>query len=130
MTIEELRERCVYWQQRLRLQDWDVYVEYVRKDATDDWWGELSCREIQHRYAKVRIVEPGSFLAADWPREKTDPEYILVHELLHIYTEGILGVPPPGEQVDRDGVCNHWAEQMADAVAQALTNRSGQEDAR
>lgn len=123
MPIEELRARCKVWQQRLRLQDWEVYVEYVRKADADGWWGELTCREINHRYAKVRIVEPGSFLPEDHPREKTDPEYVLVHELLHIYTEGILGEPPEGQQVNRDGVCNHWAEQMADAVAQALVGR-------
>lgn len=129
MPIEELRELCVYWQKRLRLQDWEIYVEYVRKDAADGWWGELTVRHNLHRYARVRVVEPGSFLPPDWPREKTDPEYILVHELLHIYTEGILGEPPEGQQVNRDGVCNHWAEQMADAVAQALVGRSGIEAA-
>jgi hypothetical protein len=123
VTIEELRERCKVWQQRLRLQDWEIHVQYVRKTDADGWWGELSTRHINHRYARVSIVEPGSFIPEDWPREKTDPEHILVHELLHIYTEGILGEPPEGHEVNRDGVCNHWAEQMADAVAQALVGR-------
>jgi hypothetical protein len=116
VTIEQLRERCTVWQERLRLQDWQITVEYVRERTLDHAWGDLNRRHENHRMANIRITDPASFFAEDFQGNEviSDPEYILVHELIHVYTEGILA----GRE--REGKEDVWAEQTADALARAL----------
>jgi hypothetical protein len=119
VTIEELRERCLYWQKRLRLQDWKVKVEYVRDHQLPDCLGQVIRWNLDNRTAVIQLVEPGTFSMKDYPYGEFDLEDTLVHELLHLYTEGILG-RGAGASIDRDSAQNHFAEQMTDAVAAAL----------
>lgn len=116
MEIEALRDRCAYWQKVLRLQDWEIKVEYVREKTMPQAWGTVSKRHIGHRMATIEVCDPSSFSLLDFPDNDvvSDPEYVLVHELLHIYTEGIL------KDHERETTEDIWAEQMADTVARAL----------
>jgi hypothetical protein len=120
MTIDELRDRCTYWQKVLRLQDWEITVEYVRNAATDDtWWGRILRWNVDARTAVIQLVEPTSFSMEDYPYGHFDLEDTLVHEMLHIYTEGILGRGSDAS-MSRTSAENHFAEQMCDALSAAL----------
>ena len=122
MTLEELRATLPEWQRRLRLQDWTIVVEYVRKSDADGWWGELTIRQLVHRFAQIRIVDPATWQLEDHPTDEiaSDPEYVLVHELVHIYTDGTLGLDDSAVKINRGSARNIWAEQSADAIARAL----------
>lgn len=127
MTIEDLRALCLEWQARLRLSDWQITVEYVRNKATDDtWWGTVCRWEAGDRWAVIQLVDPSSLDMIDYPYGHYDVEETLVHELLHIYTEGIQG-RQGGTFPRRNTAEDTYAEQMADAVSAALVvlKRSG-----
>lgn len=83
MTIEELRERCTVWQERLRLQDWDVDLRVVRQWEVPNSFGTCSThREKRHALIKVLdTVDDGD--PAD--TEEYEPERTLIHELLHLH---------------------------------------------
>lgn len=117
MTIEKAQALCKVWQERLRLQDWRIDVRYVRNKDLDGAWGRLKERHLDNRWALIQLVEPDSFVPGDY-FSTYDVEETLVHELLHLYTEGILGLPM--RHVERDSHENYFAEQLADAVSEAL----------
>ena len=82
-----LREVCIIWQQRLLLSDWHVVVDIVRQwDMAGDAptsVGQIKIVE-QERCAWVKILNPVDYKPNDkyYPQ---DMDYILVHELLHIW---------------------------------------------
>jgi hypothetical protein len=83
MTIEELRDRCVYWQKRLRLQDWDVRLSLVRQWEVPNDFGTCDpC--VSKKIATLKILDridegdPSDI-------EAYDAEKTLVHELLHMH---------------------------------------------
>jgi hypothetical protein len=119
VTIEQLSDRCAYWQKRLRLQDWDIKLEYARDRDMPNCWGQVIRWNVDNRTAVIQFVEPGSFSMVDYPYGHFDLEDTLIHELLHIYTEGILG-RGNGMNPDRDSAQNTFAEQLCDAIAAAL----------
>lgn len=85
LTEQELQELCRKWQERLRLQDWDIVVRLVRKrdfaikDGVD---GECEW-ESQNKIAIIRILDPIDY-DPDCILEQ-DIERTLVHELLHLH---------------------------------------------
>ena len=94
MTQERLRERLVYWQRVLRLQDWRITVRYV--DEPHQFKGPealtLSGQVVTHskvyRTASIAILRPDHPDLAQRPdappETHGDVEQILVHELLHV----------------------------------------------
>jgi hypothetical protein len=115
-TQEDCERVCREWQQRLRLQDWDVRLMLVSSRELTEAKAELTVWIPKKRVATIRLVDPSdAYLNADH-YDRRDVEVDIVHELLHLYTDGILG--------DRstDSPENTCAEQMADAVARALVN--------
>lgn len=82
-TEEQLIGLCREWQERLRLEYWDVALKVARvqefklKEAQGEctWTLETAC-------AIIRIVDP-----LDYPKTpfKQDMEATLVHELLHLH---------------------------------------------
>jgi hypothetical protein len=85
VTIEELRERCTLWQKRLRLQDWDVIVEFERQVSLSK---PHRCAENEYMWSlkrsKISLIDPVDAAAPGWFRP-IDPELSLVHELLHLH---------------------------------------------
>lgn len=79
----QLDKRRAYWQQVLRLQDWDVAAKVVRQDKLtlgrqgECQWG------LERKEAIIRLLDP-----IDYPddcQRKQDHELTLVHELLHLH---------------------------------------------
>ena len=79
--MKNLDDKLDYWQEKLRLQQWDVTAEMANHyDVTDDCNAYIEFDEF-HLKAKIRVVKekhlkPGATI--------TDPEVLLVHELLHL----------------------------------------------
>lgn len=67
------------WQQRLRLQDWDIEAVYVGPDhdGFGNRFGDIH-PDLQRRYAKMRVLDPRK-------REHPDIENTIVHEQLHLH---------------------------------------------
>ena len=84
MSLEELRERCAYWQQVLRLQDWDVALRVCRKWAMGRE-ASLAYVEVyeEKREAHITFLDPMDYDPEGWPQEEM--EQSLVHELIHLH---------------------------------------------
>jgi hypothetical protein len=113
-TAEQLRERCLYWQQVLRLQDWRIDVRVVRMKEMEGDDGEerggCILRWSQDRQATLKILD-----SIDYPPDchlEEDQERTLVHELLHLYTQP-FDLPDTGPKQLAE-------EQMINALAGAL----------
>lgn len=83
MTLTELHKCLAYWQERLRLQDWQVSIKVVRAMEISGNWGEVEKWPLR----KQALIQ----LTAEADRLKTHPFYepieqTLVHELLHLHT--------------------------------------------
>ena len=81
-TIEEkLKSDLLFWQERLRLRDWDIQLIVsmtVQKMGT--------CRKLSdYKAAEIEIMHPTA-IPHHWLCCK-DPEVTLVHELLHLQGE-------------------------------------------
>lgn len=82
LTTKTAQKALVYWQKRLRLQDWTLTVAVVRKsELSTGCYGEVSISRI-YRQADIALMDPVDFEASDSERER-DMEDSLVHELLH-----------------------------------------------
>lgn len=85
-TVEQLRERVTYWQQVLRLQDWDVTIEFQRmRNFEVDGRAAETTVSLCNKYALICMLDP-----ADYPErvvEERDNDRTIVHELLHLHTE-------------------------------------------
>lgn len=111
MTQDELTALARKWQQRLRLQDWDVTVEIkrAREMSLDGKAGEV-VMVLEQRRAWITLRD----MTDVDPEEQADndPEVTVVHELLHLFTEP-LGLPEEGPRATAE-------EQMLNAVSRAL----------
>lgn len=80
---EELQEKLVEWQKRLRLQDWIIKARITRnKDIKAKSQGQCHWT-IQTKLATILILDP-----VDYPEDTMHPqdmEQTLVHELLHLH---------------------------------------------
>lgn len=76
MTLQELNGYVMKWQKILRLQDWDVDVQFEDKWNMEGAVG-LCTYDLTLPKAWIKIVHP-----EQQPGE--DPEATVVHELLHI----------------------------------------------
>jgi hypothetical protein len=110
VTQQELDALVAEWQARLRLRDWIVEIEVVRgRDMSrEECAGELWVSE-NLRCATISLRDE---LDYDESSRPFDPEMVIVHELLHLYTRP-FGLP-------REGPKHIAEEQMIEAVSQAL----------
>ena len=86
-SIGQLSERLKYWQKELRLQDWDVSLQMLRSRdmSVDDALGECHTFSDQKK-AAIRILDPIDYEEVDEGMVRClDHEYVLVHELCHLY---------------------------------------------
>jgi hypothetical protein len=91
VTVPELAGLCAKWQQRLRLQDWEIKIEISRAAAMPEGKNGTVAGCIDYwsakKFARIQILDP-----LDYPnnlhrvRDQTqDGELDLVHELLHLW---------------------------------------------
>lgn len=106
------------WQSILRLQDWDVKIEFARsfEMETVRRAGEVSY-VCEKKTAVIKILVP-----QDYPtdiRWKQDIEQTVVHELLHLHFSWTD---------DLTGLANTGMEQAINCIALALVARDRQKD--
>ena len=81
MKNPDLRTLCDEWQKRLRLQDWDVHIEYRSAEAMDE--NEGSCLKTEPlMLANIAVLDPADYHNNRWPQTI---EVTVVHELLHLW---------------------------------------------
>ena len=105
---DRLTALCAEWQKRLRLQDWDVYIYFVRyyEMKCSDADGECTY-DLSRKDAQINI------LCEDDCPEPVDIEVVLVHELLHLHF---------AEWTERHDECPVSGELAIDIIAQTLVN--------
>jgi len=107
LSEEELQALLVEWQERLRLQDWRLTVQFARYHELGEGKAGNIEWNIERRGARIKVlaeadVAPDGLIV--------NPEHVLVHELLHILWC----------HYDADGVENTLFEQALNTTADAL----------
>jgi hypothetical protein len=78
-----LHEALVFWQDRLRLRDWNINLVVGHTFGKCGQARKLS----DYKEAEIQIPHPEA-MPASWLGNR-DPEVTLVHELLHLQGEGL-----------------------------------------
>jgi hypothetical protein len=82
MNLEQLKQRCGVWQQRMRLQDWSVELVFrSRAEMPSGRSGECKFL-LAKKTAIIYLLDPA---VADRSWLEYDPELTLVHELTHLH---------------------------------------------
>ena len=80
MTIQRMGRLLVEWQRLLRLQDWDIKVEFVHHHSLGrGGFGEVNWT-LEKKTATINMVHPEELSK----HLEYNPEKTLVHELLHL----------------------------------------------
>lgn len=94
LTIEQLQDRMVYWQEKLRLQDWMIKIKIARANEMEANRNAEIAFIYDNKQAYIKILDN-----MDHPKDawfEHDMEWSLVHELLHLH----LGQIRQGENID------------------------------
>lgn len=82
---QTLRGLCSEWQERLRLQDWDIFTEICRaRDLPSGVAGHNKIDLLKKKSVIAVLAEADHDPNSAWPY---DVEKTLVHELLHLHFE-------------------------------------------
>lgn len=90
MTTDALRERLVYWQRVLRLQDWDIEVRMLPQhhiDAASPLATGRNSFNRNYRTSCILVADPATVTSdheAAFAGQAYDVERTLVHELVHL----------------------------------------------
>lgn len=112
LTEEQLIELCKYWQKRLRLEHWDIFLRIARAREFELKDAQGECRWVQSSaLATIKILDH-----VDWPQTpfEHDMEKTLVHELLHLH------FCPFDDCLDSDNLKDIMLERAIDHIAKAL----------
>lgn len=112
MTQKQLENLCKLWQERLRLQDWDIEIRFNPKiDAT-----VLGlCYPMESQYFATIEIAPEKVVMEDYPEGGV--ERVVVHELLHIlFDPNQLWARDPGKRSAQ----NRFYERSIDKMAKIL----------
>ena len=118
LTKDELQELCKEWQDRLRLNAWDIMVNLYRSREffNENCVGE-NTYEFKKQESTIRILDPVDFDPnTNFPQ---DMEVVLVHELLHLL---FASFEP------EDGTLQHdMMEQTIEQIAKVLVSLKREE---
>jgi len=78
--------QLVYWQDLLKLRDWDIKVDYWPHDALENAVAKMKfSRNQKTATIALRVPEDIPPVERDWPdNEAVDYDMSLVHELIHL----------------------------------------------
>lgn len=113
LTNDQLQERLVYWQEKLRLQDWLIEVSVKRgRDMLEE---SVACINwaLGKKMATISILDP-----VDYPPNSMgsrDMENDLVHELLHLHF-----APINDHFSDDNNIYTTFEEQAIESIAFGL----------
>lgn len=87
--LQLLKDRCKVWQEKLRLQDWNVTLELRRKHEMADP-NSIGCIRIfeEGKDAKIHLLSPVDLVTVEEcfiDHEELNYDITLVHELLHLH---------------------------------------------
>jgi hypothetical protein len=112
LTEKQLQEKARYWQEVLRLRDWDLIVKKENKKSFDDST-EGNCEFlVSSKCAYIRILNEDDYPDDSWVPQ--DMELTLVHELLHLHFAQIR------EHSDSVPLYEDFEEQAISAISEAL----------
>jgi len=114
LTQEELVELCVEWQERLRLQDWDIEVKLVRQTeiANPNWQAQCNIN-FSNSDALIKVMDNIDYANIHQVDAQQDMEHSLVHELVHILFQ-------QADKTAKDSVEELILEQAINKIAGAL----------
>jgi hypothetical protein len=94
-----LQRQLRTWQKRLGLDDWDLSLQVVRKDALDrDTWGNAEW-DSESKTGVISVLDPQDYNLKG-SELKRDMECTIVHELVHIQVSPLdSGDPQAHEEV-------------------------------
>lgn len=97
LTQEELNESLIYWQDKLRLNDWIIELKLKRaRNMREDCAGSVNWT-LSKKMASISILD-----SIDYPEDVMgvqDMENTLIHELLHLHFASINDVYGNGSEV-------------------------------
>lgn len=105
-----LKEQIRYWQEKLKLVDWTITLDYWPHKAFDGSVSKIQwSRNQKTATIAVRVPEDIPPVERDWPEgEAVDYDMTIVHELLHL------------KCVDMECKVEWAEEQLANHLTQAL----------
>lgn len=96
-----------YWQQVLRLQDWNISLQVVRQHDLGDPEAIAECQYyIDRKDAFIRVIPPSDldkFEETFMAGEARDYDVTLTHELLHLH---FAGFDDPQHEQEQEQVIN------------------------
>ncbi|MCO7125105.1 hypothetical protein NIE88_04865 [Sporolactobacillus shoreicorticis] len=85
LTESNLQEKLKYWQERLRLRDWDITAKIVPLSKMDHRDEAGKCEwNLESRFALIYVLSLDDYQNVGSPMAY-DMEQTLVHELLHLH---------------------------------------------
>lgn len=110
---EQLEERLLYWQEKLRLQDWIIEVNIKRlRDMGIEALANVNW-SLNKKMATISILDP-----IDYPPDcmgTRDMENDLVHELLHLHF-----APINDHFNDENNIYSTFEEQAIESITSGL----------
>ena len=82
MKKPNLNKLLAKWQRRLRLQDWNITIEYQALDKFPDEEIGRAKMSPNNFYAKIWVLEPAE--NTSWIETLHNVELTVIHELVHI----------------------------------------------
>jgi len=107
VTNKQLQSLTRDWQRRLRLQDWDVKVEWapyqtIEGDGRTRYNAALKLATIEICTPETALKQYGNLLF--------NPEQVLIHELLHLHFPRMASIEDPKYDIMETAVdCIAWA---------------------
>lgn len=111
MDLYTLQQLCIYWQKKLRLQDWDIHLSIERRHNMDiENTTACSTYNICAKKAWIQILDPIDYHTNGFYQ---DIEQSLIHELIHLHFSP-LSIDYSNEK------CPWYMEAGIDAIATSL----------
>ena len=113
-TEPQLNELCKEFQPILRLQDWDISVQFVDQDTMKHANGRCEY-STGYKSALIKIPSPETYDTDQTPFPQQDMRHALLHELMHLHFS-IVDAHIPENSVDQQ-----LYEQGINAIASVLS---------
>ncbi len=114
MIQKELEQLVRKWQEILRLQDWEIEVEWVTRNKLDKGSNAEETLCVNQKAATIGVIMPEHYSV--WNDKPQDIEESVVHELLHIPLQKIENYARKEEELALDNA----VESATNLIAAAL----------